>query len=123
MGWTLITKNWKLIAVGLAVIAIYFYWNNLTSTIKEQAQEISQLKADKIVLESAIKSQNEAITKLGEEKKTQDALLKAAEERGRKLRKEADADVQRILQGIKPKTCDGAIQYLIDAATSGEIRL
>ena len=118
-----LTKNWKLVVVVLAVAAIYFYWSGRTETIKKQAQEIIQLKTENGNLKTSINTQNTAITALEEEKKTKDIQLKAAEEKSRQTRKAADAEVMRILQGIKPETCGAAIQYLIDAVKSGELKL
>lgn len=125
--WTialsLLTKNWKLVVVALAVGALYFYWSGRTETIKEQAQEITRLKTENGNLKTSINTQNDAVTKLEEEKKVKDAKLRAAEENSKQIRKAADAEVLRILQGIKPETCNAAIQYLIDAVKAGELKL
>lgn len=121
--WIMLLKNWKLIVIALAVAAIYFYWNNLTSTIEEQAQQLVELKAENKTLKASIQTQNEAVDKLAEEKRQKDIQLRAAEEKSKQTRKEADAAVQKILQGIKPETCGAAIQYLIKSVETGDLRL
>lgn len=109
-------SNWKLIAIAGAVLVLYLYWNDRTNTIKEQASVIVELKVQ-------IETQNTAMVKLEEEKKIKDAKLKSSEEKSRQIRKETTAAVQRILDGIKPGTCAAAMQYLIEAVESGELKL
>lgn len=123
MWVTFLMKNWKLIVIGLAVAAIYFYWNNLTSTIEEQAQQLVELKAENKTLKASIQTQNDAVDKLAEEKRLKDIQLRLAEEKSKQTRKEADAAVQKILQGIKPETCSAAIQYLIKSVETGDLKL
>lgn len=119
-------QNWQAVVLVLLISGSYFYVKSLKDEIQDKNDEISDLKTanafcenSKATLSKALEEQNKEIKKwanVGKKSKEEfDKLKKELEEK----RRMAETEVQRILQEEKPKSCQEAINYLINGA--GEI--
>ena len=117
--------NWKNIVVILAVIGIFLYWQDRTSTIAEQQDKILELTKEAASvrthyenevtgLRTAINQQNDAINKLAEATKKQEEIIRAAQQRGKEIRSDTERQTTVILQSTKPTDATATIDYLVD---------
>lgn len=115
-------RYWKLLVVVAVLAGGYFYWQHLEHTIIEQRVEIAGLKSQ---LDTCLKQQdvlakqltdiNTTVTKWNESYKAVNNSMTALQGRIDSQNAKITAGVSSILTGYKPKTCDEAIKYLIDA--------
>lgn len=119
---TFLKDNWKPIVIILVVLGAYWHYTSLINKIEEQATEIVQLKYENALcennaakLKSGIDDQNKEIQKWVNVGKKTEMEMKKLKEELEKRRRQAEAELQHILQEPKPQTCEAAIKYLIDA--------
>lgn len=124
-GAGFIKSYWKQLLVLAVMVVIYLYWQDRTTTIHEQQDEIVQLKADKATLVEQLISQKAEFKRTVDEQNTQiEGFVKKSEEQQKQI---ADAQKRRsdvvatyektidsILHSSKPKTCQDSINYLVD---------
>ena len=136
--------NWKIVIVGL-LIAVVLYQNTVSveflkfagvRTVPGLQQEIQQLTDNTKVLKEHLVECNAGRDRLKEEIKTTNAQVQKWASLSNKLKQEqmslkqqladsskkTDVEVNEILKGPIPQTCEGAIKLLRDAATKGELK-
>jgi hypothetical protein len=118
---------WKQIIVVVAIVLIYLYWADRTHTIKTQADTIVQLKAANATLTQAvvdqqntfkatISSQNAQIEGFVKQTADQQQRILDAQKKQDDIKKVYDKKIYDILHEVKPTTCQGSIDYLINAS-------
>lgn len=118
----------KLIACLVVVAAglgLYWYVGSLQSDVAhwkgEYDKKVTELAVSKERYETNLSTLQKAITLQNNETERVNGLLKSAEKQiDAKIKESAatqkryEKQIQKILQDKKPKTCQGAIDYLID---------
>jgi regulator of replication initiation timing len=113
-------KYWKLIVVAIAIGLVYLYWADRTHTIKEQAQEIVNVKVklntQELEFKDIISKQNAQILEFQKKSEEQAARMKEAADKLAEYRRLYNAGVITIINGPKPKDCQEAIDYLVNGS-------
>lgn len=130
MGFTLIMKfigkNWKVIALAVAILACIAYVNNLKTTAQKWQNDYITLhgkfEAAKVlaaaniaILEDSIRNQNTKITELNNELRAKAALVDKYEKAAAKKELEHKTELELIASEVVPKTCTGSMKYLLDS--------
>ena len=104
--------NWKLIALGAAVLAAYLYVNNLKTTIVTLERDYAQLETQNNTIKSALEEQNQEIAYWTQVGREQQSKLEVLRKRLVEAKKISEEEIKRILEQEVPLTCPGAIELL-----------
>lgn len=116
---TFVFKNWKIIAIVLAVLAAFFYVNNLRGTIEDLIKKNTDLQVRLVDCQSNteklkhnIRSTNDKISQwkqVSEKLQAQNNNLTNALEHAKK---ETSVTVEKIMNEPSVSSCQEAINYL-----------
>ena len=117
-----VARYWKYVVLVLLVVGAYFYWSGRTNTIKEQAQEIINLKAEiqiqndaQTKLRAGVDEQNLAIEKMKSRKVAIDSQLNNARHDAANIAQKYGDEINNILKQ-HPKDCVESINFLRNEA-------
>jgi hypothetical protein len=128
-----IRDNWRTIAAVALVAGVYFYWVNLTDTIRDQKKTISQMQIDKAtadqkckdekkLLTDHVSQQNTAIQTFQAQSAQNQSVITKAKDEVIKTQKYYNAEISKVLGGARPADCSAAIKYLVDGAKDFSVR-
>lgn len=113
-------KNWQLILIGLLVAGIYFYHANRSAKIESLQAEVVKLNKDLVIAEGnfqacqgKLSQQNEEIKFWVNKGREQRDAIKELEGILSKTKQKYDQEAKRILGENVPKSCQGAMDYLL----------
>lgn len=120
--WAILKRYWMWILLAIVIASAYFYITGLIHENKALNQKVTELQIQKKICEDNTRSLeekldmiNRSIDQLSDVTQKQTAKLDALGRDVTARTKDIKNDVQTVLNGQKPKSCEDAIKYLIDA--------
>lgn len=115
---------WKPIAIIVLVVGTGWYVMHLRSVVSDQAatithdQQIIKEAADaNLVLRNQITANNKTIDQWSQVSQQQTQQMATLQSQLTKQQADTKSKIANILTGVKPQTCDAAIDYLIQAGS------
>jgi hypothetical protein len=120
-------KYWPYIVLTLLIASIYGFINGLYNEIDiwqtkydklstKCAADAATYKANEVALKSAIEQGNIKIQELHDIVSASDDIIEIYEEEAAHAQAAHEEELKKLLNKPTPKTCEGSIQHLRDAA-------
>jgi len=107
-------------AMGTVIWWLYSENGSLRSKNGQYESTIANYRATEQQREAVLKQQNDSIHNLQETEKQLKEQIKDANKKRRAAQKRYEQRIRDLAQEEVPKTCDGAMNYMLDKATGAK---